>query len=92
MKQRFLVLKMEEAVLALTLLILLRLAQGVIFVDRNWSSLKKFIPRELASKRSNGGLNAQIQEYMYSFVWRCNTPSKHQLQKLGQMAQKEWHA
>ena len=34
----------------------------------------------------------QIQEYMYCFVWRCNTPSKHQVQKLGQMAQKEWNA
>ena len=34
----------------------------------------------------------RIQEYMYSFAWRCNTPSKHQLQKLGQMAQKEWNA
>ena len=65
---------------------------GAQCIDHKWSSLKKFIPKELASKRSNGGWNAQIQEYMYSFVWRCNTPSKHQLQKLGQMAQKEWNA
>ena len=63
---------------------------GTQCIDRKWSSLKKCIPKELASKkRSNGGLNAQIQEYMYSFVWRRNTPSKHQLQKLGQMGQKE---
>ena len=35
---------------------------GAQCIDRKWSSLKKFIPKELASKPSNGGLNAQIQE------------------------------
>ena len=45
---------------------------GTQCIDRKWSSLKKFIQKELASKRSNGGLNAQIQEYMYSFLWCCN--------------------
>ena len=49
-----------------------RKTHGTQCIDRKWSSLKKFIPKELASKRSNGGLNAQIQEYMYSFLWRCN--------------------
>ena len=46
---------MEEAVLALTLLILLRLAQGVIIFDRKWSSLKNVIPRELTSNDPMAG-------------------------------------
>ena len=60
---------------------------GTQCIDKKWSALKRYIPKELCSKTPNGLLNEQINEYVYSFVWRSNTLGKHQLKGLGKIAQ-----
>ena len=49
--------------------------------------LKKYIPKELASKNSsNRYLNQKIRGYIYSFVWRCNAAKDARLKEFGTLA------
>lgn len=59
---------------------------GTQCIDRKWAALKRYIPKELSSKKPTGRLNAQIRTYVYSFVWRSNTQQQKQLQELGSLA------
>ena len=65
---------------------------GTQCIDKEWSALKRYIPKELCSKTPNGLLNEKIAEYVCSFVWRSNTLGKHQLKDLGKLAHKTWTA
>ena len=65
---------------------------GTQCIDKKWSALKRYIPKELCSKTPNGLLNEKIAEYVYSFVWRSNTLGKHQIKGLGKIAHKTWTA
>jgi hypothetical protein len=65
---------------------------GTQCIDKKWSALKRYIPKELCSKTPNGLMNEKIAEYVYSFVWRSNTLGKHQLKGLGKIAHKTWTA
>ena len=65
---------------------------GTQCIDKKWSALKQYIPKELCSKTPNGLLNEKIAEYVYSFVWQSNTLGKHQLKDLGKLARKTWTA
>ena len=60
---------------------------GTQALDRRWASLKKYTPKELASKNSsNRDLNQKIRDYIYSFVWRCNVAKDARLKELGTLA------
>lgn len=61
---------------------------GTQCIDRKWSALKRYIPKELSTKTKDGALNPQLNEYIYSYVWRCNTPQGQQLKELGALARK----
>ena len=65
---------------------------GTQCIDKKWSGLKRYIPKELCSKTPNRLLNEKIAEYVYSFVWQSNTLGKHQLKDLGKLAHKTWTA
>jgi hypothetical protein len=63
------------------------MAHGTQALDRRWASLKKYTPKELASKNSsNRDLNQKIRDYIYSFVWRCNVAKDARLKELGTLA------
>ena len=57
-------------------------SHGTQCLDRRWSTLKEYIPKELASGSKHSGnrdLNQKIGDYIYSFVWRCNVLKDAQL-------------
>ena len=65
---------------------------GTQCLDRLWSSLKKYIPKELSCKHAGSrNLNQKVREYIYSFVWRHNVAKEKRLNQLGNLARKsEW--
>ena len=60
---------------------------GTQCLDRLWSSLKKYIPKELSCKHAGSrNLNQKVREYIYSFVWRHNVAKEKRLNQLGNLA------
>jgi len=50
---------------------------GTQCIDRWWLSLDRYVPSNLRNKTGhNGNVNNNIINYIYSFVWRSNLPTK----------------
>ena len=64
-----------------------RKAAGTQVLDRQWKSLKQYVPREVANKNAlDRSVNDSLRAYVYSWVWRHNVGIPTLLSSLGHLA------
>ena len=64
-----------------------RKAAGTQVLDRQWQSLKQYVPKEVANKNAlDRSVNDSLRAYVYSWVWRHNVGIPSLLSSLGHLA------